>query len=69
MAKANKKEVVDGNGGRVNKIIVNLSKNNSSKKLIGIPNIKNTGKSTFPILNAKKILNYLKQTFIKTVIF
>ena len=62
--KANENEVVRSDD-RANKIVINLSKNNKSRNLICIPNIKAIKKLTFLNPNAKKIFNYLKQTFIK----
>ena len=56
-------------GSKVNKTIVNLSKNNKSKNLIYILNIKAIRKPIFLIFNAKKIFNYLRQTFFKALIF
>ena len=55
--------------GRVNKTIVNLSKNIKSKELIYMPNIKTTKKPIFLISNTKNVISYLKQVFIKALIF
>ena len=67
--KAGNNKVVEGGNSRANKIVVNLSKNNKSRTLIYIPNIKAIKKPTFVTSNAKKIFNYLKQAFIKALIF
>ena len=64
-------EIVKSNKGRANKIIVNFSnnlKNNKFKNLIYMLNIKAIKKSIFLTFNAKKFFNYLRQTFIKTLI-
>ena len=56
---------------RANKIIVNLFnklKNNKSRNLIYIPNIRTTKELISPTFNAKKTFNYLKQAFIKSSI-
>ena len=49
--------------------LFNKSKNNKSKNLTYLLNIKATKKSTFLTSNIKKTFNYLKQTFIKASIF
>ena len=70
--KANNNKVVEANCSRTNKTVVNLSnksKNNESKNLTYMPNIKAIKKSNFPIFNAKKILNYLMYVLIKILIF
>ena len=67
--KANNNEVVDGSDDKKNETIVNSSKNNKFRKLTYIPNIKAIKKSTFLITNTKKAFNYLKQVFIKALIF
>ena len=64
----NNNEIVDDNS-KTNQIVVNLSKNNKSKNLTHMPCIKTMKKSTFLIPNAKKILNHLRQIFIKATIF
>ena len=60
--KANNNEVFEV-GGRVNKTVINLSKN-----LTYILNIEAIKKLTFLILNAKKTFNYLQLVFIKALI-
>ena len=67
--KADDNEIVGGNSGRANKTVMNLSKNNKSRKLTSILNIRATKKSNFLIPNAKKALNYLRLVFIKILIF
>ena len=62
-------EVVDSGDSKTNKTIINLSKNNKSKDSTYLPNIRTTKKSTFLIYNTKKAFNYLKQVFIKALIF
>ena len=59
----------DGIDNIANKRIVKSSKNNKSKNLTYILNIRATKKLTFLIFNAKKVFNYLKQLFIKALIF
>ena len=53
---------------RANKTVINLLKNNKSKNLKHILNIKAIKKSIFLTFNAKKIFNNLKQAFIKVLI-
>ena len=67
MFKANDKRVFEV-GGRANEIVVNSSKNNKSKNLIYMSNIRAMEKATFLISNTKKALNHLKQAFIKAKI-
>ena len=67
--KANNNEIVKSNGGRANKTVVNLSKNNKSRNLMRVLNIGAIKKPTFITPNAKKAFNYLRQAFIKTSIF
>ena len=49
-------------------MIVNLSKNNKSRNLMFMPNIRVIEKPTFLTPNSKKVFNYLRQTFIKALI-
>ena len=56
-------KIVD-NSSRTNKTVMNLYKN-----LIYISNIEVIRKLIFLTFNNKKILNHLKQAFIKTSIF
>ena len=54
--KADDIKIVSGSNSRINKIVVNLSKNNKFGKLIYIPTIETIKKSTFLILKLKKLL-------------
>ena len=63
--KANNNKVVDGNSSKANETVVNLFKNNKSKILTYMPNIKAMKELIFLIPNAKKAVNYLRQVFIK----
>ena len=54
---------------RANETFVNLSKNNKSRNSTYLPNISAINKSIFITPNAKKAFKYLKQAFIKTLIF
>ena len=59
--KANNNKVVDSDSNyEANKTVVNLFKNNKSRNLIYIPNIKAKEKPIFITPNTKKIFNYLK---------
>ena len=57
--KANDNQVVNSDGGRTNKTVINLSKNNKSKNLTYIASIRVIKKSTFLTSNAKKAFNHL----------
>ena len=62
-------EIVSGGGsGRANGTVVNLFKNEKSKKLTRVPNIGATKKPNFLTPNAKKALNHLRLAFIKALI-
>ena len=65
--KANDNEIVKI-GDRANKMVVNLSKNEKSKNLIRIPNIKVIKKFIFLTFNAKKAFNQLWLAFVKASI-
>ena len=52
-------EVVEGGGGRANETVVDLSKNEKSRKLMRVPNIGATEKPNFLTFDAKKAFNYL----------
>ena len=67
--RADNNEVVNSGGSRVNKTIMNLFKNNKSRKLICVLNIEATRKLNFLTPNTKKIFNHLQLAFIKTPIF
>ena len=67
--KTNDNEIVGSDSSRTNKKIVNSSQNNKSRNLIYVLNIRVTEKLIFLILDAKQTFNYLKQMFIKVLIF
>ena len=69
--KTDNNEVVKGGGGKADEMVVDSSKSkkNKSKKLTCIPNIRTMEKLIFLTPNIKKTFNYLKQAFIKTLIF
>ena len=69
MFKPNNNEVVGSGTSRTNKMVVNLSKNNKSRNLICISNIRATKKFIFLISNSKKIFNHLWLVFIEIPIF
>ena len=66
--RADDNEVVVVGGNRANETVVNLSKNNKSRKSIYIPNIRAIVKSNFLTSNAKKTFNHLQLVFIKVPI-
>ena len=69
--RTNDNEFVTANDGIANETVINLSnklKNNKSRNLMYVPNIKAMRKSIFLIFNAKKVFNYLKQVFTKPLI-
>ena len=57
--KADNNKIVDGNGAKANETFVNLSKNNKSRKLTHILNIRAMEKPIFLTFDAKKAFNYL----------
>ena len=63
--KAGNNKVVEGGG---NETVVNLFKNEKSRKLTHMPNIGATEEPNFLIPNAKKAFNYLRLAFIKAPI-
>ena len=65
---ANDNKVVDNGSGKANRTIVNLSKNEKSRKLTYMPNIRAMGKLNFLTPNAKKIFNHLQLAYIKALI-
>ena len=70
--RANNYKVVRNNSSRANKMVVDLFnklKNNKSRNLTYILNIRAIKKLIFLIPNTKKAFNHLKQAFIKTLIF
>ena len=58
-------KIVGGGDDRANETFVNLFKNEKSKNLMYIINIKATKKPNSLISNAKKIFNHLRLAFIK----
>ena len=62
-------KIVTSDDSKANKIVVNLFKNNKSRKLTDMPNIRAIKKFIFLIPNTKKVFNYLQLVFIKTLIF
>ena len=66
--KADDNEVVSGGSGRANGTVVNLSKNEKSRKSICVPNIGATREPNFLTPNAKKAFNHLRLAFIKAPI-
>ena len=68
--RADDNKVVDGGGGgRANRTVVNLSKNEKSRKSTRVPNIEATGEPNFLTPNAKKTFNNLRLAFIEAPIF
>ena len=66
--KIDNNKIVNINGNRANKIVINLFKNKKSKNLIYISNIGAIKKPNFLIFDAKKTFNYLQLAFIKALI-
>ena len=56
---ANDNKIINSNNGRINKIVVNLSKNEKSRNLTYVPKIRAITKLIFLILNIKKVFNHL----------
>ena len=52
-------KVVGGDGGRANRTVMNLAKNEKSRKLTYMPNIETIEELNFLTSNAKKTFNYL----------
>ena len=65
--RADDDEIVGG-GNKTNETVVNLSKNEKSRKSTHVPNIGATGKPNFLTPNAKKAFNHLRLAFIKALI-
>ena len=61
-------EVVGGDGGKADKTVVNLSKNEKSRKSTCVLNVGATGEPNFLTPDAKKAFNQLQLAFIKTPI-
>ena len=66
--RAGNNEVVRGGGDKVDETVVNLSKNEKSKKLTRVPNVGATREPNFLISDAKKTFNHLRLAFIKAPI-
>ena len=69
--KADDNKFVNSGGSRANKTVMNSFnqlKNNKSRNLMYMPNIKTTKEPIFSNLNAKKVFNYLRLEFIKALI-
>ena len=67
--KAGNNKVVKSGGGKADKTVVDLSKNEKFGKLTHVLNIGATEKPNFVNPNAKKTFNYLRLAFIKAPIF
>ena len=68
MLKADSNKVVCSGSNRANETVVNLSKNNKSRKSIHMPNIEVIRESNFLTPDAKKVFNQLRLAFIKAPI-
>ena len=66
--RAGNNEVVGGGSSRADETVVNLSKNEKSKKLTRVPNVGATREPNFLISDAKKTFNHLRLAFIKAPI-
>ena len=66
--RADDDEVVGGGGGRANGTVVNLFKNEKSRKSMRVPNIEATREPNFLTPDAKKAFNHLRLAFIKAPI-
>ena len=66
--KADSNGVVGDSSDRANKTVVNLSKNEKSRNLTRVLNIRAPGEPIFLTPNAKKTFNYLQLAFIKAPI-
>ena len=66
--RAGNNEVVRDSGSRADETVVDLSKNEKSRKLTCVPNIKATREPNFLTSNAKKAFNHLRLVFIKALI-
>ena len=67
--KANNNKSINSSDSKINETVINLFKNNKSRKSIYVPNIRIIRKLIFLIFDAKKIFNYLQLAFIKVSIF
>ena len=61
-------KVVRGGGSRADETVVNLSKNEKSKKSMRVPNVEAMEEFNFLTLDAKKAFNHLRLAFIKAPI-
>ena len=66
--KVDNNEVVRGRGSKTNETVVNLSKNEKSRKSMRMPNIGSTREPNFLTLDAKKAFDYLRLAFIEAPI-
>ena len=66
--KADDNKIVDGGSSKANETVVNLSKNEKSRNLTHVPNIRAMGEPNFLTPNAKKGFNHLRLAFIKASI-
>ena len=65
---ANNNKVVGGDGSRTDETVVNLSKNEKSKKSTRVPNVEATREPNFLTPNTKKAFNHLRLEFIEALI-
>ena len=61
-------DIIDNGINKTNETIMNLSKNNKSRNLTHMPNIRITKKPIFLTTNTKKAFNHLQLLFIKALI-
>ena len=66
--RANDNKVVGSDNNRTNRTVVNLSKNENSRKLTHVPNIGGMEESNFLTFDAKKAFNFFQLAFIKAPI-
>ena len=66
--RADNNKIVGGDGSRGNKTVVNLFKNEKSRKSTHVSNIEATRKPNFLTFDAKKAFNHLRLVFIKVPI-
>ena len=65
---AGNNKVVGGGNGRANEPVVNLSKNEKSKKLTRVPNVGAIGEPNFLTPDDERAFNHLRLAFIETLI-
>ena len=68
VSRAGNNEVVRGGSGRADETVLDLSKNEKSRKSMRVPNIGAMEEPNFLTLNAKKVFNHLWLAFIKALI-